>query len=85
MPEFTEALWVPHCDDPSCSLGGFVYDCPACGKGSTNYEIWWLFDDLVVYQNTKEHDFRCEKCKAPLTVFYDQEEYETRVKAKAQT
>ena len=83
MPEFTVAFWVPHCDHENCCLGGFEYTCPVCGKGCADYEVWWLFDDLLVHQSIKEHDFRCEKCKAPLTVYYEQAEYETRVKAKA--
>jgi C4-type Zn-finger protein len=84
MPEFTEATWVPHCDDPGCSLGGFHYDCPVCGKGGTDYEVWWRFDDLVVYSNITQVDFTCERCKAPLTAYYEQEEYETRVKPRVE-
>lgn len=75
---------MPHCDEPGCCLGGFHYDCPVCGKGATDYEIWWQFDDLVVYRNIDKVDFVCEKCKAPLVVYYDQEEYETRVKPRGE-
>jgi len=82
MPEFTEAFWVPHCDEPGCGLGGFEYTCPCCGKGSTDYSVWFHFDDLVVNNNETQVDMVCEKCKAPLVVYYEQAEYETRVKPR---
>lgn len=85
MPEPTEAFWVPHCEEPGCSLGAFEYTCPVCGRRTSDYDVWWLFDSLIVERNISQHDFVCEKCKSPLTVYYEQEEYETRVKAKAQT
>lgn len=78
MPEsaFTVAAWVPHCDEPSCDLGTFQYECPACGKRGTDYEVWFDFEDVVIEHKTVVCN--CEHCHATLTVkWHDHETHVT--------
>jgi hypothetical protein len=72
MPK-TEALFVPHCDDPPCDLGVFEYTCPVCKHGGTDYDVWWSRDDILLHG--AKPVFACEHCGEKLTVFWDDIEH----------
>lgn len=74
----TGGFWIPHCDD-DCDLGRFEYTCLACDHVGDDFEMWWLFDDIVGNDEAAT-EFGCEHCKVRLTVYWDAEELETRVR-----
>lgn len=73
-----DALWVTHCDDPSCDLGTFQYRCPVCRRWGKEYEVWWRFNDVVL--NDQRVQFDCERCDSKLEAYYVPDEHETRVR-----
>lgn len=72
-----EAHFIEHCDEPGCDLGTFEYICPVCGKYNVDYEIWWEEDNI--WRGNK-FSFKCPVCEKDLTVEWDTENYEYKVK-----
>ena len=73
MKKMTEAYFIPHCDDWSCDLGSFQYECPCCGNVHNDYNIWWKQNNLYSGETIY---FNCKTCNKELKVSYNSEEFE---------
>lgn len=67
---------MPHCDEPTCNLGAFEYECPCCGYNSTDYEVWFAQDKIL---DGHIKPFLCENCNAELNVEWNKKEYKYEV------
>jgi hypothetical protein len=78
----TEANFIRHCDNGDydyCDLGRFEYTCMYCKGTTDDYgDLWW--DNHESIWNGEPIQFKCERCTAPLEVYYDSEEGEIYVR-----
>jgi len=77
VEKITAAYFIPHCDNETCDLGSFNYQCPLCDTHCVDYDVWWKRDSVC---NGEPHKFRCDYCKEELMVFFNQDEFEYSVK-----
>jgi len=76
--DLLEVEWVPHCDMPNCDLGTVDYHCPACHRDCTSFDAWWKRTEVV--ENEGEATIECDQCGADLTLYWDSQERETRIR-----
>lgn len=55
------AMFVPHCDDPSCDLGALHYMCLNCEKPSIDYDAWWKREDVMNGEEVQVYCYRCNE------------------------
>lgn len=55
------AMFVSHCDDPSCDLGALHYMCLNCEKPSIDYDAWWKREDVMNGEEVQVDCYRCNE------------------------
>lgn len=69
----TEGSFIPHCDDLSCDLCSFWYECPRCNKNNIDYDFWWNMDYFYSLDDFVG-EITCEHCREKLFVMYNKED-----------
>lgn len=57
-----------HCDDPECSLGIVIIECPSCSKKIKDSNTW--FELPMISEGGSSH-FPCPSCKENLMLIYN--------------
>lgn len=67
----SEPTFYSHCEEPSCDLGYVEYDCPLCGRITSDYGDLWFRRDEVYGGDTVTTS--CSACGASLLMREDSE------------